>query len=43
VLYHQLFFGAPDDSLVEELRAGYGGDVVSARDLDVFQRSTSAS
>jgi ribonuclease BN (tRNA processing enzyme) len=36
VLYHQLFFGAAEGSLVEEVRAGYGGDVVSAHDLQVF-------
>jgi len=36
VLYHQLFFGAAEGSLVEEVHAGYGGEVVSAHDLQVF-------
>jgi ribonuclease BN (tRNA processing enzyme) len=36
VLYHQLFWGTSDDSLVAEVRRGYGGRVVSARDLDVY-------
>jgi ribonuclease BN (tRNA processing enzyme) len=36
VLYHQLFWGASDDSLVAEVRRGYDGRVVSARDLDVY-------
>jgi ribonuclease BN (tRNA processing enzyme) len=36
VLYHQLFWGATDDDLVREIRNGYSGAVVSARDLDVF-------
>ena len=36
VLYHQLFFGTPEGSLVEEVHAGYGGEVVSAHDLQVF-------
>jgi len=36
VLYHQLFFGSPEDALVEEVRAGFSGDVVSAHDLQVF-------
>ena len=34
VLYHQLYWGADDDSLLREIRAaGYTGDVVSAKDL----------
>ena len=36
VLYHQLYWGATDEDLVHEVRHGYKGDVVSARDLDVF-------
>jgi ribonuclease BN (tRNA processing enzyme) len=36
VLYHQLFWGTSDDSLIAEVRRGYGGRVVSARDLDVY-------
>ena len=38
VLYHQLYWGTSDDDLVQEIRAaGYGGAVVSAKDLDVFE------
>jgi ribonuclease BN (tRNA processing enzyme) len=37
VLYHQLYWGASDDDLLQEIRAaGYDGPVVSARDLDRF-------
>ena len=37
VLYHQLFWGASDDDLLREIRAGgYGGRVVSGKDLDVY-------
>jgi ribonuclease BN (tRNA processing enzyme) len=37
VLYHQLYWGTTDDDLIRELRAaGYGGAVVSARDLGVY-------
>lgn len=37
VCYHQLYWGATDAELVEEIReAGYDGDVVSGCDLDVF-------
>jgi ribonuclease BN (tRNA processing enzyme) len=35
VLYHQLLWGATDEDLVREVRAGYSGMVVSARDLGV--------
>jgi ribonuclease Z len=35
VLYHQLFFGASDETLLAEVRSQYNGKVVSARDLDV--------
>lgn len=36
VLYHQLFHGVSEDELVGEVRAGYDGKVVSAKDLDVL-------
>lgn len=36
VLYHQLFWGTPDSSLVAEVRATWSGTVVSGRDLDIF-------
>jgi ribonuclease BN (tRNA processing enzyme) len=36
VLYHQLFMGTAEDSLVQEVRRGYPGAVVSGGDLDVF-------
>ena len=37
VLYHQLFWGATDNDLLREIRAGgYGGRVVSGKDLDVY-------
>jgi ribonuclease BN (tRNA processing enzyme) len=36
VLYHQLFWGTTDEALVAEVKQGYGGRVVSGRDLDVF-------
>lgn len=36
VLYHQLFFGATDSTLVGEVRARFRGRVVSAKDLDRF-------
>lgn len=36
VLYHQLFWGATDDDLLREVRAGYAGSIVSARDLGVY-------
>ncbi len=35
VLYHQLMWGATDEDLVREVRAGWDGRVVSGRDLDV--------
>lgn len=37
VLYHQLFWGTDDAGLVAEVRRGYGGAVVSARDLEVYR------
>jgi ribonuclease BN (tRNA processing enzyme) len=36
VLYHQLFWGTTDEALVAEVKQGFGGNVVSGRDLDVF-------
>jgi ribonuclease BN (tRNA processing enzyme) len=36
VLYHQLLWGVSYDDLVAEVKEGYGGEVVSGRDLDVF-------
>ena len=36
VLYHQLFWGATAEELVDEIAIKYEGVVVSARDLDVF-------
>jgi ribonuclease BN (tRNA processing enzyme) len=35
VLYHQLMWGATDEDLVREVQAGWNGQVVSGRDLDV--------
>jgi len=36
VPYHQLRWGATEEELLGEIRAGYDGEVVSGRDLDVF-------
>ena len=36
VLYHQLYWGATDTDLLTELKAGYAGATVSAKDLDRF-------
>lgn len=36
VLYHILFLGAPEASVVDEIARHYGGEVVLANDLDVF-------
>lgn len=36
VLYHQLFHGVTEDELLREVQAGFDGNVVSGRDLDVF-------
>ncbi len=36
VLYHQLYCGVSDDELLEEVREGYDGEVVSGRDLDIY-------
>jgi ribonuclease Z len=36
VLYHILYYGAPIESALEEVRAGYDGAVVLAEDLDIY-------
>jgi ribonuclease BN (tRNA processing enzyme) len=36
VLYHQLYWGGTDEDLLREIKAGYSGRVVSAKDLDRF-------
>lgn len=36
ILYHQLYWGATDKDLVDEVRSKYQGEVVSAKDLDVY-------
>jgi ribonuclease BN (tRNA processing enzyme) len=36
VLYHQLFWGASDQDLLDEIAERYSGPVVSGRDLDVY-------
>lgn len=36
LLYHQLHWGTPDDSLVAEVRSTWSGRVVSGRDLGVY-------
>ena len=36
VLYHQLFFGCSEEELLQEVKAGYKGAVVSAHDLGVY-------
>ena len=36
VLYHQLFFGASEERLLEEVRSRFSGKVTSAKDLDIY-------
>ncbi|MGB5246491.1 MAG: MBL fold metallo-hydrolase [Woeseia sp.] len=36
VLYHGLFYGEPEDGVVDEVRAVYDGDVELADDLEIF-------
>ena len=36
VLYHQLYWGTTDEDLLSEMRKGYSGAVVSARDLGIY-------
>ena len=36
ILYHQLFFGSSEETLLREVRSHFPGRVVSAHDLDVY-------
>jgi ribonuclease BN (tRNA processing enzyme) len=36
VLHHQLFFGVSEEALLEEVKRGFRGDVVSSHDLQTF-------
>lgn len=36
VLIHVLFYGMPEERIVQEVKAGYDGEVVLANDLDIF-------
>jgi ribonuclease BN (tRNA processing enzyme) len=36
ILYHTLFFGSSDETLLAEVRSHFSGRVVSAKDLDVY-------
>ena len=36
VLYHGLFYGTEETSVLDEIKALYDGEVVLASDLDVF-------
>ena len=36
ILYHQLFWGASEEELLDEIRPGYAGGVVCGNDLDVY-------
>jgi ribonuclease BN (tRNA processing enzyme) len=36
VLYHELFEGAPEQALIDQMKRSYSGKFVSARDLDVY-------
>jgi len=36
ILYHQLFFGASEETLLAEVRSRFGGRLVSAHDLEVY-------
>ncbi|MCE5208140.1 MAG: MBL fold metallo-hydrolase [Chloroflexi bacterium] len=36
ILYHQLFWGSSEEELLSEVRSLFDGEVVSAKDLDVF-------
>ena len=36
VLYHGLFYGTEESTVLNEIQALYNGDVVLANDLDVF-------
>jgi ribonuclease Z len=37
ILYHQLYWGCTDEDLIKEIKEGYKGKVVSAKDLDIFK------
>lgn len=37
VLYHGLFYGVPEETVVDEVRKTYDGPVVLANDLDIFE------
>lgn len=36
VLYHQLLWSATEDDLIKEIRQGYGGNLASGHDLDIY-------
>jgi ribonuclease Z len=36
ILYHQLFWGVSDEELMKEIMTLYDGNVVSAKDLDIY-------
>lgn len=36
ILYHQLFWGQSEESLLDEIRQSYNGAVVSGKDLEVY-------
>jgi len=36
VLYHQLFWGRPEEELIKEISSIYDGPVISGSDLDIF-------
>ena len=35
-MYHGLYYGVPESSVLDEIRTTYDGKVVLADDLDVF-------
>ena len=37
ILYHGLFYGTEEAAVLDEIRALYDGEVILARDLDVFR------
>ncbi len=37
ILYHVLVFGLEDEVVLEEVKARYGGNIVLAEDLDIFE------
>src|SRR5262249_25530762 len=36
VMYHQLYWGGTDDTLMRQVRSRYDGAIISARDLGVY-------